>query len=364
MGKIFQHLNLGQRYEIEGMLMAGIPIKKIADIIGVHRSTVYREKKRARYKHRNTDWTEVERYAPETAEKLYREKLKKKGRTLKIENDKEFIEFVEKKIGNEKLSPEAALLKARDKNFKTRICVTTLYSYIDKGIFFNITNKELPVKKYKRTYKKVRKIHKRKVAGESIEKRPKKIEDRKEFGHWEMDTVVGKKGVSKKSFLVMTERKTREEIVLLLKTHTAKAVVSALNRMEKQIGTEGFRKIFTTITVDNGVEFADNEGMKKTRRSHRSRTEIYYCHPYSSYERGTNENNNKFIRRHYPKGTHIDDLTSSQVRKLQDWINDYPRRMFNGKTSDMMFREELGKMNLEDRELRRITEFFLLESVP
>ena len=364
MGKIFKYLNLEQRYNIEGMLIARIPINKIAKTIGVHQATVYREKNRAKYMHRNSDWTEEERYAPETAEKLYRDKLKEKGKDLKVGNDIKFLKFIENKIVNEKLSPTAALIKAEEKNFKTKICVTTLYSYIDKGIFLNLTNKDLSVKRNKRSYKKIRRIHKRKAAGDSIEKRPEDIDNRKEFGHWEMDTVVGKLGVSKKSFLVFTERKTRFEIVELLKKHTSKEVVNALNRIEKQIGTENFRRIFKTITVDNGTEFSDNDGLRKARRSNQSRTEIYYCHPFSSCERGTNENNNKLIRRHYPKGTNFDHLIRSQVRKLQDWINDYPRRMFNGKTSDKMFEGELNKINLKEKELRKLKSFFLSLAVP
>ena len=120
------------------------------------------------------------------------------------------------------------------------ICTTTLYSYIDKGIFLHLTNKNLPVKKNKkRTYKKVKKTQARASAGESIEKRPEEIETREEFGHWEMDTVKGKRGKSKNSLLVLTERKTRDEIVMKLPEHTAAAVVNALDVIEKASKTKG-----------------------------------------------------------------------------------------------------------------------------
>lgn len=108
------------------------------------------------------------------------------------------------------------------------ICTTTLYSYIDKGIFLRLTNKNLPVKKNtKRKYKKVQK-QARASAGESIEKRPEEIDTREEFGHWEMDTVKGKRGKSKNSLLVLTERKTRDEIIFKLPEHTAAAEMSHL----------------------------------------------------------------------------------------------------------------------------------------
>ena len=91
--------------------------------------------------------------------------------------------------------------QGREGEFNTTVCVATLYSYIDKGVFLKLTNKDLPVKKNKkRGYKKVRKQQARAAAGDSIEKRPEEIDQREEFGHWEMDSVIGKRGVSKNGF--------------------------------------------------------------------------------------------------------------------------------------------------------------------
>ena len=194
-------------------------------------------------------------------------------------------------------------------------------------------------RKEKRPYRKV--TQKRASKGESIENRPEEIDKREEIGHWEMDTVVGKQGVSKKSLLVLTERKTRKEIIILLKEHTAAAVVRALNGLERKLGKK-FREIFKSITVDNGSEFADYEGMKTSRRSKMQRTQVYYCHPYSSWERGSNENQNKLVRRHIPKGTNFDDKTQSEINRMTEWINNYPRRIFDYKTSEQLFNEELA----------------------
>ena len=130
-------------------------------------------------------------------------------------------------------------MKAQGKEgeFSTTICVTTLYSYIDKGIFLKLTNKDLPVKKNKkRGYHKVKKQQARANAGESIEKRPEEIDKREEFGHWEMDSVIGKRGKSKNTLLVLTERKTRDEIIFKLPDHTAEAVVAAVDRLERKWG--------------------------------------------------------------------------------------------------------------------------------
>lgn len=166
------------------------------------------------------------------------------------------------------------------------------------------------------------------------------IEERESIGHWEMDTVRGQQGKSKKSLLVLTERKSRIEIIDLLKDGTSKQVIKALNRLERELGEKKFREIFKTITVDNGVEFSDWKGMERSRRNKRNRTKIYYCHPYSSYERGSNENQNKLIRYHIPKGVDFDDFTKSQVKIIEAWINEYPRKLFSGKTSADIFEKE------------------------
>ena len=138
---------------------------------------------------------------------------------------------------------------------------------------------------------------------------------RDDFGHWEMDTVHGAQGKSKKVLLVLTERKTRKEIIFPIKGNKAAEVVKTLNRLERQFGEGLFRRIFKSITVDNGPEFSDFEGMEKSRRNLKHRTKLYYCHAYSSYERGSNENQNKMIRRWIPKGTVFDDKASQKSRK-------------------------------------------------
>ena len=158
-----------------------------------------------------------------------------------------------------------------------------------------------------------------------------------------MDTVVGARGVSKKSLLVLTERKTRKEIIFLLKEHTAAAVVKALDRLERKTGA-AFRKIFKTITVDNGSEFADWQGLERSKRNKKNRTKVYYCHPYSSWERGSNENQNKLVRRHIPKGVNFDDKTQDDIDSIAEWINNYPRRLFEYQTAEKLYNDELKKI--------------------
>lgn len=230
-------------------------------------------------------------------------------------------------------------IKRKNLPFSVTITAPTLYSYIDKGIFLHLTNKHLPEKsKKKRSYKKVE--VNRASRGESIENRPQKANTREEFGHWEMDTIKGKNGGGKSCLLVLTERKTRQEIAIKLPDGTAQSVVRALDRTEQKYGSL-FKKVFLTITVDNGVEFADRSGMERSCLDKGKRTQIYYCHPYSSYERGSNEKQNQMLRRHYPKGTNFDNIPQEEIERKQDWLNNYPRGIFNYDTSEHAYSTEL-----------------------
>lgn len=268
-----------------------------------------------------------------------------KGRSLKIGNDRKLAEYIENKIVDNRFSPEAALAEVARSGieFKTTISVRTLYRYIDNGIFLKLTNKDLPIKSKKKKHNKKVQVQKRATAGESIENRPKEIEKREIFGHWEMDTVKGKRGVTKSCMLVLTERKTRDEIVIKLKDQGAASVVDALDRLERKWG-DMFYKVFRSITVDNGVEFSDYEGMERSALKEEKRTFVFYCHPYSSWERGTNENNNRLIRRHIPKGVDFEDTTDEEIKYIETWINNYPRGIFDFKTSAELFDEELQKL--------------------
>lgn len=349
MARTFKQLTKADRIKIEALVKAGHGKQEIADQLHVHRSTIYRELKRGTYTALNSNLTNEERYSPDIADDKYRENLKSKGGTLKIGNDIKLANYIENKIINEDYSPAAVLgeLKAqgREGDFKVTICVTTLYSYIDKGIFLKLTNKHLPVKKNKkRDYKKVKRQQARAAAGESIEKRPEEIDTREEFGNWEMDTVKGKRGKSKNSLLVLTERKTRDEIIFKLPAHTAEAVVEAVDRLERKWG-EMFKEVFKTITVDNGSEFAYCEELERSILNEgEKRTKLYYCHPYSSWERGTNEVTNKMVRRKVPKGTNFDDKTDEEIAAIEDWVNDYPRRIHGYHSARELFEEEIRKI--------------------
>lgn len=152
-----------------------------------------------------------------------------------------------------------------------------------------------------------------------------------------MDTVIGQRSGRGQALLVLTERKTRYEIIKKLANKDTESVVSAFSKIVKEYGN-----IFKTITCDNGSEFKNYTGIQYYRGQRR--TTLYYCHPYCSSERGTNENQNKMIRRFYPKGHSFRKIKSNDVVKIQEYINTYPRKLLNYNTSENLFNMELEKI--------------------
>ena len=349
MKRNYKHLSNADRIRIETLLNKGSSVQDIANYLHVHRSTIYREIKRGQYMHRNSDYTEELRYSSDKGQQIHDWNAQGKGRELKIGNDIKYAKFLERKIIKDKYSPEAAVVAASESenNFETSISVRTLYRYIKNRVLFQTKNGDLPMRGKRKKSGKKNRTQKRAAAGESIENRPKKVEDRLDFGHWEMDTVKGKLGITKSCILVLTERMTRMEIVIKLKDQKSDSVVSALDQIEKEWG-DMFRNVFKTITVDNGVEFSNNQGMERSiLRPGEQRTNIYYCHPYCSWERGSNENQNKLIRRHIPKGEDFDDVTDAEIKYIEDWINEYPRKIFGFKTARSLFLKEVEKLRRE-----------------
>jgi len=168
---------------------------------------------------------------------------------------------------------------------------------------------------------------------ESIDNRPKHIEKRQEAGHWEGDLIIGARQGSCLGTLV--ERKIR--YTLLSKPPNKKSDIVAvafagtLNKIPVSL-----RK---TLTYDNGTEMAKHKSFTK-----KTGMKVYFAHPYSSWERGTNENTNGLIRRFYPKGTDFNKLTETELKNLQNWLNNRPRKVLGYYTPAEMFFFEKQKM--------------------
>ena len=175
--------------------------------------------------------------------------------------------------------------------------------------------------------------------GLPIDRRPEVVAHRKTFGHWEFDSVIGKAKGQKQSILTLTERKTRFEIIFRAQAKTSAATVDALHKIIRQFphGT------FQSITVDNGSEFQDCHGMEHDRRGNKRLT-VYYAHPYSSWERGTNERNNRIIRRYFPKGKSLAKVTQKQCDAVAASINAMPRKVLDWHTAQELFEQEIANL--------------------
>ena len=333
-----KHLNYEKRIRIEALSKAGLKTGAIAKQIGCSERTIRRELAKGRVELLNSDLTVRYEYSADVGQQKHEYAGTGKGPCLKIGKEYELAAFIEAEIKEAKKSPYAVAEEIKkDGRFQITISYKTIYNYIDMGLFPNLTNKDLPVKKSgkKRNYNHVRTAANN-SKGTSISERPAEVEERAEFGHWEMDTVVGKSG-TKDCLLVLTERKGLHEIIRKMPSKSQCCVVKELDKIERQLGTEKFKEIFKTITCDNGCEFLNYEGMEQSAVSVGVRTKVYYAHPFSAWERGSNENANKLIRRFIPKGSDIAEFSPERIQLIEVWINNYPRRRLGGKSSLDLF---------------------------
>lgn len=335
MGRGNQHyMTEDERYIMEGMLLAGAGVTEIARKLGFCRQTIYNEMKRGLYVH-TCDLRDQLRYSADKAQQVHDYNQTAKGRPLKIGNDHAFADFLEKKMlgvqpngkrdRRKRFSPSAALAAARAEGFTTSVCPSTLYSYIDKRVFLHITNKDLIEKG--RTRQKAARPERRTVhpALPSILDRPEAANQRSERGHKEIDLVVGRAN-TKAATLTITDRKGREEMAFLLPDKRAASVRAVFDRLERKMGKRKFRETFRSITTDNGPEFLEYDLLTQSVYGGK-RFEVYYCHSYSAWEKGTNENHNRMLRRFFPKGTDFTRVSQRQIQEAVDWMNHYPRKV-------------------------------------
>jgi len=326
--KKHKHILRDDRYVIEQMLNAGQQKETIIAVIGCTQKTLEREIERGTWRRMNGTTYEYEDvYSWDVAQRNHEEKGKNKGRYAKINDMPELRVFLEEQIKNKKYSPEAALQKAKEVGYSVAITVKTLYNNIDSGEI-NVSRKDLLRKEgWKQDKTKPGKAANN-LKGESIDKRPPEADSRSEYGHWEMDLIVSCRG-GQGALLTLTERMTRQEIIIRLPDKTQRAVKRAIDRLERRLGSK-FKKRFKTITTDNGSEFLDFESLQKSCKTNGQRFKMYFAHPYSSWERGSNENANGIIRRFFPKGTDFSKVSAASIQAVEDWMNDYPRRILGG----------------------------------
>lgn len=325
-----------ERTKIETMLENRMNPKEIAKQLNRHYTAVYREIKRGTVEQLDTNLNPYTKYFADAGQRIQDKNGHNKGAKIKLKNENSTLETIRKLVIEEKAAPYAISVILGTSEGHTPICTTTIYSYIHKGIVPNVTDADLTYKVKKKTKKdrEHKRIRYQKSGAKSIEDRPENIKDRTEYGDWEMDTVYSGKDKSKECLLVLTERQTREERIYKIKDRTAKSVLDKINEVEREMGAEKFSDTFRTITADNGSEFALHADIEKSCITDGARTALYFCHPFASCERGSNENANKLIRKYIKKGEDIGNYTDEQIMEIENRINSYPRRLFDGMSTN------------------------------
>lgn len=322
-----QHLTLFERIEIQTMKRQGYSNRHIARNLGRSHATINNELKRgtaAQVKLVNHRKVYTQSYFAETGQAVYTKNRKSSRRPYKLYQVEAFLKFATRKIKEEHWSPDAVVGHAQVHGLfenHERVCTSTLYRYIDEGLM-TLTNMDLLLKLRRNTCKQRVRTNKR-ILGTSIDKRPESINERNEFGHWEIDTVIGSKRKEDPVLLTLVERMTRYTLIFKIDGKTDEAVQKAMS----PIGSiPNALQLFKSITADNGSEFTSLETFM------RGISAVYFTHPYSSWERGTNEKHNEIIRRFIPKGTSLSKVSTTTVRRINDWMNNLPRKIHNYQT--------------------------------
>ena len=300
-----KHLTIHSRRLIERWKNEGKSNREIASLLGKAPQTIHNEIKRGTVLQCLGKGRFKKIYSATYAHMVYETNRKRsvKKSILTKELKQKILHY-----HNQKLSPEM-IVKAKG----VTVGISTIYYWIHHGKL-GLTKQNLLYPRNGKTVKKQASTN-FKPAGQSIQQRPKAINLRLENGHYEIDTVL--LTIAKNCcLLVLTDRRSKHQIIRLIPNKSAESVNQALKLILRQ-------HHILSITADNGGEF--NRLSDVFSKEH-----IYYAHPYASWERGTNENHNRLIRRWLPKGTK--KTTPKEVAFIENWINNYPKKCLDYKS--------------------------------
>lgn len=337
-----QHLKLAERIEIQTLHRQGYSNRSIARLIKRSHATINNEIKRGiarQVKIVSGKYVYKDYYFAQTGQAIYMKNRSACGRKFKLIKAQAFISYAEKKILKEKWSPDVIVGHARQNKLypiDEMVCTGSLYNYIDSGLL-KVKNIDLLLKVRRKTKKERTRQNKRNL-GKSIEERPEVIGERTEFGHWEIDTVLGKKSKTEPVLLTLTERVTRYQMIIKIGSKNEEDVNKAITSLFDQ--TENAKQLFKSFTADNGSEFSGLSNVVDKL------SDVYFAHPYSSWERGTNENHNGIIRRFLPKGKAISLIYDDTIDRMSNWMNNLPRKILNYQTPTDLFIRYVEKTQL------------------
>lgn len=327
-------LTLEERIKIRTFLECFFNPSQIANKLNRHRSTISRELNKWGIKKNFHD------YDPHLAHWFAVDNFGIVHRAeFKLEKNRKLLDLVTNKLklrwSPQQISGWLSIHFPNDKSMS--ISHESIYKYI-----YSVARGEL--KKELISYLRYEKAKRKSIVGSrknaikikdrvSISSRPEQVDDRTVPGHWESDLIIGKD--RKTAIGTIVERTTRFAILVPLKNRSAPEIRKAFARELKKFPKE----LTKTMTHDNGLEMAQHKMF--TKQTH---IQVYFCHPYSSWERGTNENTNGLIRDFWPKGFDFSTLNRYQIKKVQKLLNERPRNVLNWKSPAEVFFDFINKI--------------------
>ena len=325
-----QHLGSEERGAIKALKKQGYGIRAIARVIGCAPSTVSNELARGTPP-RKSNKGKAPGYSPKLGAAVYKAHRTNSRKPRKADSCKAFITWVTKQVREHKWSLDACCGYAKRKLLYRKdemVCTHTLYNMAWADLL-PIQVTELP-EALRRKHKKVKERENKKRYGTSITERPEVASLRIEEGHWEGDTVVGKRDGQEAVILSLLEKKTENYLAIRIPGKTSEAVMQAMLALRTEYG-ERFSQIFKTITVDNGSEFADFAQVEGWG------SQVFFAHPYTSWERAQNERHNGLLRAFVPKGVSIEQFTDEDILAAADELNGRPRKKLGYRTPEELF---------------------------
>jgi IS30 family transposase len=309
MQKKYTHLNQGQRHQISALHKTGHSLSFIADHLGIDRSTVCRELKRNAKK-----WGS---YNAVCAQEMANERKERFSLHRKFTPGME--KLIREKLTQEQWSPEQ-IKGYCDKNHIPMVSHERIYQFIyqDQATEGDLyTNLRTARKKYRRRYGSGKPVYQTIKNRIFIDQRPEVINNRQRYGDWEIDTIVGKN--HKGAIVTLVERKSAFTLMAKLNGRNASELArTVVNLMAP------YKERVLSITSDNGSEFTEHQQIAKKLEA-----AFYFAHPYSSWERGLNENTNKLIRQYIPKKSSFTDINQDFINLITLKLNKRPRKKLN-----------------------------------
>jgi IS30 family transposase len=314
----YKHLTLEERYHIQAYKKAGYKQKEIANEIGVNPSTICRELKR-------NSSTQIKNYSAKPANRVAKDRRMYASRKSNMKMDSKLRKIIKKYILKD-WSPEQISNRLKLDGI-IDISHVRIYQFIEedrqKGgelythLRFHHTGKRRAIYGARNKGKIKDRV--------SISQRDKIVDDKSRVGDWEIDTIIGagKKG----AITTIVERVTS---LVKISIPTTKKAIQVENETKRLMNP--LKDKVHTMTSDNGLEFANHKNISEALGC-----EYYFCHPYSSWERGLNEYTNGLIRQYIPKGTSFENITQEYIQMIEDKLNNRPRKALNWKTPNEVF---------------------------